>query len=70
MKFRLRKTCTRGRKGDVVEVDLNDARMLAANGIIDIDAPAIDPMPELTKIAEPEIRKRGRPPKVRDASHA
>lgn len=34
MKVTLLKTCIRGKKGQVVDIDPEDARILAANGIV------------------------------------
>jgi hypothetical protein len=68
MKFRLLKTCIRGKRGDLIDCDLNDARQLAYHRIIDLDSPMVDPMPELIKVDQPIIRKRGRPKK--NASNA
>jgi len=74
-----------GPKGAWIEVDGNDARQLAAVGIIDLGEPVavqvrtMDLMgnesietkivgPDITKVNAPEIKKRGRPAKAKDAS--
>lgn len=60
----LRKTCTRGRKGDVVDVRLEDVAPLQVNGIIDkpVKQEKTEKVtqPELTKIIQPNVKKRGR----------
>lgn len=82
MLYRLLKNSTQGRKGSIVDVDLNTARLLAQNGVVDIQnpitgpawAPAIPVEPGhigiMQKVTQPEITKkrRGRPRKA-DASH-
>ena len=85
MQYKLLKNSMSGPKGAWIEVDGNDARQLAAVGIIDLGEPVavqvrtLDLMgneatetkiigPEVTKVDGPQVKKRGRPAKVRDAS--
>jgi hypothetical protein len=59
---------TRGRAGQVVDIDPSEGETIAIltrNGII---APVAQSQkvsaPEITKVAEPEVKKRGRPAKA------
>jgi topoisomerase IA-like protein len=61
---------TRGRAGQVVDIDPTDGETIAIltrNGII---GPAVQKVnaPEITKVDAPEIKKRGRPAKAHNAS--
>jgi len=44
-----------GREGQTVMLDDESARQLAVHGIVKINGPTI------TKVVEPEVKKRGRP---------
>jgi hypothetical protein len=85
MQYKLLKNSISGRKGTWIDVDGNDARQLAAVGLIDlgehvsVQVRTMDLMgneatetkiigPEVTKVDGPQVKKRGRPAKVRDAS--
>lgn len=85
MQYQLLKNSISGRKGAWIDVEGNDARQLAAVGLIDLGEPVavqvrmVDLMgnesietkivgPEVTKVDAPEIKKRGRPAKAKDAS--
>jgi hypothetical protein len=63
---------TRGRAGQVVDIDSSEAETIAIltrNGIIGqpVQAQKVS-APEITKVNAPEIKKRGRPAKAHDAS--
>jgi hypothetical protein len=63
-KYVLRKTCTRGRKGDIVDVRPEDVAPLKVNNIIDdpIEEPKEEKVsaPKVQKIVEPSVKKRGK----------
>lgn len=63
-KYRLNKTCTRGRKGEVVEVRAEDVAPLKLNNVISepVKEPKIEKVsePEVRKVIEPQMKKRGR----------
>lgn len=54
-----------GREGETVTLDDEAARQLAVHGIVSLERKVTGP--EITKVIEPEVKKRGRPAK--DASH-
>ena len=57
MKYKLLKNSTRGRKGEIVELDGNTARALRENGIVgDPEKPIREP--EVKKVVEPKVTKR------------
>ena len=65
MIYRLLKNSTYGAKGQFVDLlDGNEARQLAFHGVIDLE-PVVQKVngPEITKVVEPEVKKRGRPRK-------
>jgi hypothetical protein len=66
MIYKLQKNSTYGRKGGFVDLDGNEARQLAFHGVISMDEPVVLEKvsgPEITKVTEPEVKKRGRPRK-------
>lgn len=66
MIYKLLKNSTYGRKGGFVDLDGNEARQLAFNGVIALNEPVVLEKvsgPEITKVTEPEVKKRGRPRK-------
>ena len=69
-KYTLLKHSISGPVGAVIEADLNLARQLAVNGIVDLDEPERATKtigPEVTKVDAPtEVKRRGRP--TRNAS--
>jgi hypothetical protein len=65
MKYQLLKNSTYGAKGQFIELlDGNEARQLAVHGVISLE-PVVQKVngPEITKVVEPEVKKRGRPRK-------
>lgn len=72
-RYTLLMNCHLGRKGTVIEADDNLARQLAVNNVIIYPAQAPkstkDNGPDITKVIKPEVKKRGRPAKVQDASN-
>ena len=66
-KYTLLKHSISGPVGAVIEADLNLARQLAVNGIVDLDEPKHETKtigPEVTKVDAPtEVKRRGRPPR-------
>ena len=62
MKYQLLKNSTYGAKGQFIELlDGNEARQLAVHGVIGLE-PVVQKVngPEITKVVEPEVKKRGR----------
>lgn len=56
MKYRLLKNSTRGRKGEVIELQGDVVRQLQANGIIgEPEQPMREP--EVKKVVEPKVTK-------------
>lgn len=72
MQYTLLIDSTRGRTGQVVDIDPTDGETIAIltrNGIIGQPKQAQKvSAPEITKVTAPEVKKRGRPAKVQDAS--
>jgi hypothetical protein len=72
MQYTLLIDSTRGRAGQVVDIDPTDGETIAIltrNGIIGQAAQAQKvSAPEITKVTAPEVKKRGRPAKAQDAS--
>jgi hypothetical protein len=65
MIYQLLKNSTYGAKGQFIELlDGNEARQLAVHGVIGME-PVVQKVngPEITKVVEPEVKKRGRPRK-------
>jgi hypothetical protein len=65
MIYQLLKNSTYGAKGQFIELlDGNEARQLAVHGVIGLE-PVVQKVngPEITKVVEPEVKKRGRPRK-------
>jgi hypothetical protein len=65
MIYQLLKNSTYGAKGQFVDLqDGNEARQLAVHGVIGLE-PVVQKVngPEITKVVEPEVKKRGRPRK-------
>jgi hypothetical protein len=67
MKYKLLIDSTRGKAGEVVEIPEGECETIAIltrNGII--GSPIVEhkvTQPEVTKVIEPEVKKRGRPAK-------
>ena len=63
-KYRLNKTCMRGRKGEVVEVKADDVAPLKLNNVIGepVREPEVQKVvePTVQKVVEPTVKKRGR----------
>lgn len=58
MKYRLLKNSTRGRKGEIVELQGDIVRQLQANGIIGDPLKEVNREPEVKKVVEPTVTKR------------
>jgi hypothetical protein len=66
MIYQLLKNSTYGAKGRHIDLlDGNEARQLAVNGVISLDEPVQKVRgPDIVKVVEPDIKKRGRPRKT------
>jgi hypothetical protein len=65
MIYQLLKHSTYGHKGQFVDLEGNEARQLAVNGVISLDEPVQKVRgPDIVKVVEPDIKKRGRPRKT------
>jgi hypothetical protein len=64
-KYTLLKHSISGPEGAVIEADMNLARQLAVNGIVDLDEPLTKTSgPDVVKVDGPtELKRRGRPAK-------
>ena len=58
MKYKLLKNSTRGRKGEIVELEGDVVRQLQVNGIIGDPLKAVNREPEIKKVVEPTVTKR------------